>query len=236
MAAGVKTAAIVNYEKYVTHPAPVAPAKKDAKLKANGGAKAAVHHALAKPAPAKPAPVKQAPVKPVAVNQAALKAKGNACASRCHNECRRVASGCAAVVRRRYHGPEEAECWNSEGDSAELAIIMMTSVIYAGMSPISLPPLMLGSAKTSVLVAELSENGLRYRGHGISESRGLRKGVITELDKAVGSIQKAVEHAEDVAGIPIEHALIGDCGRAHSRDEQSRRDCFWCAVARDCPG
>ncbi len=31
-----------------------------------------------------------------------------------------------------------------------------------------------GSAKTSVLVAELSENGLRYRGHGISESRGLR--------------------------------------------------------------
>jgi cell division protein FtsQ len=78
MAAGVKTAAIVNYEKYVTHPAPVAPAKKDAKLKANGGAKATVHHALAKPAPAKPAPVKQAPVKPAPVNQAALKPKGNA--------------------------------------------------------------------------------------------------------------------------------------------------------------
>jgi len=69
-----------------------------------------------------------------------------------------------------------------------------------------------GSAKTAVLVAERSEHGLRYRGHGISESRGLRKGVITELDKAVGSIQKAVEHAEDVAGIPIEHALIGIAG------------------------
>ena len=77
-----------------------------------------------------------------------------------------------------------------------------------------------GSAKTSVLVAELSENGLRYRGHGISESRGLRKGVITELDKAVGSIQKAVEHAEDVAGIPIEHALIGIAG-AHIRGMNS---------------
>src|SRR6202158_1649476 len=71
-----------------------------------------------------------------------------------------------------------------------------------------------GSAKTAVLVAELSENGLRYRGHGISESRGLRKGVITELDKAVSSIQKAVEHAEDVAGIPIEHALVGMAGAA----------------------
>ena len=27
-----------------------------------------------------------------------------------------------------------------------------------------------GSAKTSVLVAELSDNGLRYRGHGVTES------------------------------------------------------------------
>jgi cell division protein FtsA len=73
-----------------------------------------------------------------------------------------------------------------------------------------------GSAKTCVLVAELSEHGLRYRGHGISASRGLRKGVITELDKAVSSIQKAVEKAEDVAGIPVEHALVGVAG-AHIR-------------------
>ncbi len=77
-----------------------------------------------------------------------------------------------------------------------------------------------GSSKTSVLVAELSENGLRYRGHGITESRGLRKGVITELDKAVSSIQRAVEAAEDVAGIPIEHAVIGIAG-AHIRGMNS---------------
>jgi cell division protein FtsA len=77
-----------------------------------------------------------------------------------------------------------------------------------------------GSAKTCVLVAEASENGLRYRGHGISESRGLRKGVITELDKAVHSIQKAVERAEDVAGIAVEHALVGVAG-AHIRGMNS---------------
>jgi cell division protein FtsA len=77
-----------------------------------------------------------------------------------------------------------------------------------------------GSAKTTVLVAELSDNGLRYRGHGISQSRGLRKGVITELDKAVASIQKAAEIAEDVAGIPIEHAVIGIAG-AHIRGMNS---------------
>ena len=73
-----------------------------------------------------------------------------------------------------------------------------------------------GGAKTAVLVAEVSDSGLRYRGHGISESRGLRKGVITELDKAVGSIRTAVEAAEDVAGIPVEHAVIGIAG-AHIR-------------------
>ena len=77
-----------------------------------------------------------------------------------------------------------------------------------------------GSSKTSVLVGELSENGLRYRGHGITESRGLRKGVITELDKAVSSIQRAAEAAEDVAVIPIEHAVIGIAG-AHIRGMNS---------------
>ncbi|MFZ1917827.1 MAG: cell division protein FtsA [Terriglobales bacterium] len=89
-----------------------------------------------------------------------------------------------------------------------------------------------GSAKTTVLVAELSENGLRYRGHGVSESRGLRKGVITELDKAAGSIQKAVEVAEDVAGIPIEHAIVGIAG-AHIRGMNSHGGITFGARARE---
>ncbi|MEY2413187.1 MAG: cell division protein FtsA [Acidobacteriaceae bacterium] len=73
-----------------------------------------------------------------------------------------------------------------------------------------------GSAKTCVLVAEITDSGLRYRGHGLAESRGSRKGVIVDLEKAVKSIQKAVEQAEDAAGAPIEHALLGIAG-AHIR-------------------
>jgi len=73
-----------------------------------------------------------------------------------------------------------------------------------------------GSAKTCALMAEVTENGLRYRGHGLADSRGSRKGVIVELDKAVASIQKAVEAAEDSAGVAIEHAIIG-IGGAHVR-------------------
>ncbi|MGD0469344.1 MAG: FtsQ-type POTRA domain-containing protein [Terriglobales bacterium] len=61
MAAGVKTAAIVNYEKYVTHPVPATLAKKDTRPKAKAEPKAAAHHAAVHHAP---------------VNQAALKPKG----------------------------------------------------------------------------------------------------------------------------------------------------------------
>ena len=73
-----------------------------------------------------------------------------------------------------------------------------------------------GSAKTCALLAEISDNGLRYRGHGVVESRGSRKGVIVELDKAVAAIQTAVEAAEDLAGAAIENAIVG-VGGAHVR-------------------
>src|SRR5579884_383622 len=69
-----------------------------------------------------------------------------------------------------------------------------------------------GSAKTCALVAEITDTGLRYRGHGTAESRGSRKGVIVELDKAVAAIQQAVEQAEDIAGAPIEHGTVGIAG------------------------
>jgi hypothetical protein len=96
MAAGVKTAALVNYEKYVTHPVPPIQAKKDARPKAKAAPRAAVHHAAVrhapvklapvkpasvKPAPVKAAPVKAAPVKQEPANQVVLKPKGNAAAA-----------------------------------------------------------------------------------------------------------------------------------------------------------
>ena len=73
-----------------------------------------------------------------------------------------------------------------------------------------------GSAKTCALMAEFTDTGLRYRGHGVAESRGSRKGVIVELDKAVAAIQKAVEAAEDVAGAAVEQAIVG-IGGVHVR-------------------
>ncbi|HYE24489.1 MAG TPA: cell division protein FtsA [Clostridia bacterium] len=69
-----------------------------------------------------------------------------------------------------------------------------------------------GSAKTVALAAEITEQGLRYRGHGVAESRGSRKGVIVDLEKAVVSVQRAVEEAEQVAQLPLESAVVGISG------------------------
>lgn len=78
-----------------------------------------------------------------------------------------------------------------------------------------------GSFKTCALVAEITDAGLRYRGHGVAESRGCRKGLIVDLEKAVISIQKAVEDAENSSASPVEHAMVGVAG-AHIRGVNSQ--------------
>ena len=78
-----------------------------------------------------------------------------------------------------------------------------------------------GSAKTAALICQVTDAGLRYRGHGVAESRGSRKGVIVEQDKAVQSIQKAVEEAEKIAESPVGNAVIA-VGGAHIKGLTSR--------------
>ena len=79
----------------------------------------------------------------------------------------------------------------------------------------------IGSAKTVALIAEIADSGLRYRGHGIAESRGSRKGIIVELEKAAQSVQKAVEEAEKAAGCSVGNAVIS-IGGAHVKGVTSR--------------
>ena len=78
-----------------------------------------------------------------------------------------------------------------------------------------------GSAKTCVVVAEETDAGLRYLASATQESRGSRKGIIVDLEKAIASIQKAVEDVENQVGAPIEHAVTGVAG-AHIRGVNSR--------------
>ncbi|HZC65007.1 MAG TPA: cell division protein FtsA [Candidatus Dormibacteraeota bacterium] len=79
----------------------------------------------------------------------------------------------------------------------------------------------IGSTKTSVLIAEVDEHQVKFLALGAAESKGLRKGLIVNLDSTVGSIRRAVEEAESVASVPVESALIGVAG-GHVRGVNSR--------------
>jgi cell division protein FtsA len=72
-----------------------------------------------------------------------------------------------------------------------------------------------------VLIAELDDDQVRFLALGAAESKGLRKGLIVNLDSTVSSIRRAVEEAEGVANVPVESAIIGVAGN-HVRGVNSR--------------
>ena len=78
-----------------------------------------------------------------------------------------------------------------------------------------------GSTKTCALIAEVDEEQVRFLALGAAESKGLRKGLIVNLDSTVSSIRRAVEEAEGVANVPIESAILGVAG-SHVRGVNSR--------------
>ncbi len=78
-----------------------------------------------------------------------------------------------------------------------------------------------GSQKSCVLVAEIADGVLRYRGHGVERSLGMRKGLIAELGPAAEAINRAAMTAEKTARAVIENAVVG-IGGTHVRGINSR--------------
>jgi cell division protein FtsA len=78
-----------------------------------------------------------------------------------------------------------------------------------------------GSSRTRVLVAELSDGALRYRGHGVVPAKGMRKGLIADLNPAARSIIHAADAAEQTAHAILAHCVVG-VGGPHVRGVNSR--------------
>jgi len=74
----------------------------------------------------------------------------------------------------------------------------------------------IGSAYTRVLAGDLNEGALRYRGHGIVESAGMRKGLISDLAPAAKAVKAANEQAENTARANIDVCAVG-VGGPHIR-------------------
>jgi cell division protein FtsA len=79
----------------------------------------------------------------------------------------------------------------------------------------------IGTSKVVALVGELKADGeLEVIGIGSQPSRGLKRGVVVNIDSTVQSIQRAVEEAELMAGVEINAVYTGIAG-SHVRSLNS---------------
>ncbi len=79
----------------------------------------------------------------------------------------------------------------------------------------------IGTSKVAAIVGELNSDGsIEIIGIGTTPSRGLRRGVVVNLESTVQSIQRAVEEAELMAGCQIKSVFAGIAG-SHIRSLNS---------------
>jgi len=80
----------------------------------------------------------------------------------------------------------------------------------------------IGATKICCVVAEVKDSDtVELAGIGMTPSRGIRKGVVVNLDATVEAIKAAVEDAELTAGVNVECASVGVAG-THMRSFNSR--------------
>ena len=74
----------------------------------------------------------------------------------------------------------------------------------------------IGTTKIAAIVGEVGDDGIDIIGIGTAKSRGLRKGVVVNIDSTVQAIHKAIDEAENMAGCEITTVYAGISG-AHVR-------------------
>lgn len=70
----------------------------------------------------------------------------------------------------------------------------------------------LGTTKVCAIVAEQTEDGIDVIGIGAVPSKGLRKGVVVNIESTVQAIRGAIEQAENMAGVEIGTVFAGIAG------------------------
>jgi len=70
----------------------------------------------------------------------------------------------------------------------------------------------IGTTKICCVVSEVRDDTIEIIGLGTHPSRGLRKGVVVNIETTVESIKHAVEEAELMAGMEIESVYVGIAG------------------------
>jgi cell division protein FtsA len=74
----------------------------------------------------------------------------------------------------------------------------------------------IGTTKIAAIVGEVTDDGVDIIGIGTAPSKGLRRGVVVNIDTTVTSIQAAIDEAENMAGCEISTVYAAISG-AHVR-------------------
>jgi cell division protein FtsA len=70
----------------------------------------------------------------------------------------------------------------------------------------------IGTSKVRIIIGEINGDSINIIGVGVSESRGIKKGAIVDIDETVQSIREAVDQAERMVDISIRHVIVGISG------------------------
>ncbi len=80
----------------------------------------------------------------------------------------------------------------------------------------------IGTTKVCAVVAAEDDLGrVNILGMGVSESHGLNRGVVVNIDKTVAAVQEAIHEAERAAGVEVRSVIVGIAGD-HVQSFQSR--------------
>jgi cell division protein FtsA len=112
-----------------------------------------------------------------------------------------VAADSSALVRRASGASDEAK--NMSFNAPEIIV---------GLD--------LGSTKVSAVVGEVDDDGITILGVGNVPCRGLKKGVVSNIEWTVRSIKEAIEAAQTMAGVEIQTVYAGVAG-SHVRCQVS---------------
>lgn len=80
----------------------------------------------------------------------------------------------------------------------------------------------IGSSKIVTLIGDIEENGeLKIIGSGVARSRGIKKGVVVNVEKSVESIRESLEQASESSGMEIDTVFVGITGE-HIKGQPSQ--------------
>lgn len=89
-----------------------------------------------------------------------------------------------------------------------------------GKSDKAIVGLDIGTTKICTVIAEYTDAGLEVMGVGIAPSKGIRKGVVINIDECVEAINRSVQEAETMAGTDVGSVYVGIAG-GHIKSQNS---------------